>query len=287
MPGKRPFGVTLLLWLVLSLSAWGAVRLIAALRWWDVLNEFEARLSPVYLSFTGLGWLVAGVVLLWAMFSGKVWTRLAITVAISLWLMGYWIEQFFFESQRANLPFALIISILLFMVTLISAFNRTSLRDIGVRPPEMLSQPDALKMAVNQGLRVVLGGTIQTRRSGYLISVTATQAVSGEVITRSEEAARARHRGVVEERVRDRALGRRDQAGVLHRREPNADGHDEHVERSGLLDELLRRRALAGDDVRMVERRHGHHAALWRCKHGTIRHAGRQPALAQRASVGR
>ena len=39
---RRPFSVTLLLWLVLSLSAWGAVRLIAALRWWNVLNEFEA-----------------------------------------------------------------------------------------------------------------------------------------------------------------------------------------------------------------------------------------------------
>ena len=121
---RRPFGVTLLLWLVLSLSAWGAVRLIAARRWWDVLNEFEARLSPLYLSITGLGWLIVGMVLLWALFSGKVWPRLAIPVSITVWLLGYWIERIFFESPRANLPFALIGSILLLVLTFISAFNR-------------------------------------------------------------------------------------------------------------------------------------------------------------------
>ena len=121
---KRPFGVTLLLWLVLSLSVWGAVRLLATLRWWDVLNEFEARLSPLYLSITGAGWLVAGLVLLWGLFSAKLWTHRAIPIAISLWLVEYWVERIFFESPRANLPFALIASLLLLAVTLINAFNR-------------------------------------------------------------------------------------------------------------------------------------------------------------------
>ena len=124
MPRKRPFGVTLLLWLVLSLSAWGAVRLLAALRWWNVLTEFEARLSPLYLSITGAGWIVAGIVLLWGMFSGKLWTRLAIPASILLWVIQYWIERVFFESPRPNAAFVLSITILLFIVTLISAFNR-------------------------------------------------------------------------------------------------------------------------------------------------------------------
>ena len=121
---KRPFGVTLLLWLVLSLSAWGVVRLLATLRWWDVLNEFGASLSPLYLSITGAGWTFVGLVLLWGLFSGKPWTRLAIPASIFLWLMGYWIERMFFESPRANLPFAFIASVLLFAVTLVSALNR-------------------------------------------------------------------------------------------------------------------------------------------------------------------
>lgn len=123
---KRPFGVTLLLWLVLSLSAWGMVRLLATLRWWNVLNEFGANLSPLYLSITGAGWALAGLVLLWGLFSGKPWIRLAIPISIFLWLMGYWVERMFFEAPRANLPFALLASILLFVLTLVSALNRNT-----------------------------------------------------------------------------------------------------------------------------------------------------------------
>ena len=121
---RRPFGVTLLLWLVLSLSAWGGVRLIAALRWWHMLNEFEARLSPLYLTITGVAWKVAGAVLLWGLFSGKLWTIRAILASVSVWIIQYWVERIFFESPRANLFFAAIMTILLFIVTLISAFSR-------------------------------------------------------------------------------------------------------------------------------------------------------------------
>jgi hypothetical protein len=132
---RRPFGVTLLLWLVLSLSAWGLVRFIAALRWWNVLNEFEARLSPLYLSITGAGWVIVGGALLWGLFNGKLWTRLAIPVSIFLWLMGYWIERIFFESPRANLLFTLIVSILLLIVTLLSAFNQKT-KDFFIKSEE-------------------------------------------------------------------------------------------------------------------------------------------------------
>jgi hypothetical protein len=121
---RRPFGVTLLLWLVLSLSAWGAVRLLATLRWWNVLDEFEARLSPLYLFLTGAGWLIVGIVLLWSLFSARLWTRLAILIAVTVWMTEYWIERIFFEAPRANFSFVLLVSVLLFILTLISAFNR-------------------------------------------------------------------------------------------------------------------------------------------------------------------
>jgi hypothetical protein len=134
---KRPFGVTLLLWLVLSLSVWGAVRLLAALRWWNVLGEFEARLGPPYLSLTGAGWMVAGAVLLWGLSSGsgKQWTYRAIPAAIGLWIVQYWIERIFFQAPRANFFFALIVSILLFSLTLISVFNRKT-REFFIRSEE-------------------------------------------------------------------------------------------------------------------------------------------------------
>lgn len=119
MPTKRPFGVTLLLWMVLMLSAWGVVRFFAALRWWDVLNEFEAGLSPLYLSITGAGWGVAGSVLFFGIVNSKTWVRPAIVISTLLWLIEYWLERIFFQSPRANLPFALTCSITVIIVTLI------------------------------------------------------------------------------------------------------------------------------------------------------------------------
>jgi len=96
MTQKRPFGVTLFLWMVLSLSAWGLLRFFAALHWWAVLNQFRARLSPLYLSITGVGWAVAGIVLLWSIWVGKRWSYLGVPASIALWLAEYWLERLFF-----------------------------------------------------------------------------------------------------------------------------------------------------------------------------------------------
>jgi hypothetical protein len=124
---KRPFGVTLLLWMVLSLLAWGTVRFFASLRAWDILVEFGSSLSPWYLSITGAGCGVAGCVLLWSMFAGRAWTRRAILTSIFIWLIEYWIERVFYQQTHANLPFAVGGSIAIIGITLISAFHKSTL----------------------------------------------------------------------------------------------------------------------------------------------------------------
>ena len=124
MFSQRPFSVTLLLWMVLSLSAWGAIRSFAALRWWDVLYEFNASLSPLYLLVTGIFWGIAGIVLLWSLWNGKAWSLGAINGLVLLWLAQYWIERLFFQSPRANLPFAVVSSALLLAVTFAITTNR-------------------------------------------------------------------------------------------------------------------------------------------------------------------
>lgn len=126
MPPKRPFSATLLLWLVLFLSAWGAIRFSAALRWWDVLNEFNARLSPLYLSVTGALWGVAGGVLFWGIASRKPWSRTAVLAGAIAWQVELWVERLFFESQAFNLPYALAISGLLLGVILITTLHRST-----------------------------------------------------------------------------------------------------------------------------------------------------------------
>lgn len=126
VPRKRPFGVTLFLWMVLSLSAWGLLRLLGALSWWDVLSQYRARLGPLYLSITGAGWAVAGGALFWGTFAKKRWARYAVPVYIVVWFIEYWIERIFFEASRANLLFMILFSAIILVITLIISLKRNT-----------------------------------------------------------------------------------------------------------------------------------------------------------------
>ena len=124
MHQKRPFGVTLFVWMVLCLSAWGLLRLLGTLRWWDVLGRFNASLSPQYLAFTGAAWMVAGVVLLWSIWAGKRWAYLALPISIFIWMAEYWLERIFFQDPRANLIFMIAVTIAVSALTLLITYNR-------------------------------------------------------------------------------------------------------------------------------------------------------------------
>jgi hypothetical protein len=136
---KRPFGVTLLLCLVLMLIGWGGVRLSAALRGWDILVEFESALSPQYLSITGAAWAVAGCVLLWSTFTAQSWTRRALLTSAVIWLLEYWMERLLFQSPRVDLPFAIANTVLILGITLICTLHRST-RDFFTRSEEYEQQ---------------------------------------------------------------------------------------------------------------------------------------------------
>lgn len=119
MPQPRPASVTLLLWLVLLLSAWGAVRFAAALRWWDVLKEFESSLSALYLSIGGAVWCVAGVVLFWMVARRRPRARSALLASTILWYCQYWVERLFFQATRANSVFVLVVSTFILAVIIV------------------------------------------------------------------------------------------------------------------------------------------------------------------------
>jgi hypothetical protein len=141
MTKKRPLGVTLFLWMVLTLSGFGFLRLYGALGWRDVLREFRSSLSPLYLSITGAGWVLAGAVLLWSIWTGRRWAYPAVPLSIAVWLVEYWIERIFFEAPRANLPFMIVISILLLVITVACAQNQKTKNFL--RKSEEYEQPES------------------------------------------------------------------------------------------------------------------------------------------------
>ncbi|MGH9384604.1 MAG: protein kinase domain-containing protein [Vicinamibacterales bacterium] len=72
----------------------------------------------------------------------------------------------------------------------ISAYDRSRIRPgLGVQPPEKLDEAAARELAVKQGLRVVLSGSIEPRGDGYEISVKAAQTMTGEVIASASRTA--------------------------------------------------------------------------------------------------
>lgn len=72
----------------------------------------------------------------------------------------------------------------------ISAYDRTRLRGVlGVQAPPKLDAVAAREIALKQGLGVLVSGSIQLHGTGYDISVSATQTVTGNVIAAASDRA--------------------------------------------------------------------------------------------------
>jgi tetratricopeptide (TPR) repeat protein/predicted Ser/Thr protein kinase len=70
----------------------------------------------------------------------------------------------------------------------ISAYDRTRLSDLGVPAVSgKFDEPAAAKIAVNQGLGVVVSGSLDRQGAGYTLSLKAVQAVTGNTIAKPPE----------------------------------------------------------------------------------------------------
>ena len=119
---KRPFSVTILLWLVLSLTGWGALRLVTTILWWRTLLEFASSPGPLYISVSGAFWLVTGIGLLWGIWQVKPWVRFALLGAGAGFTLWYWSDRLLLQTPHANWPFALAANLLLLIVISICIF---------------------------------------------------------------------------------------------------------------------------------------------------------------------
>jgi serine/threonine protein kinase/tetratricopeptide (TPR) repeat protein len=64
----------------------------------------------------------------------------------------------------------------------ISAYDRSRIPALGVRPPQTLDERAARELAVKQGLGVVLAGSVEPKGNAYEIAVKAAQTITGDVI---------------------------------------------------------------------------------------------------------
>ena len=119
---KRPFSVTILLWLVLSLTAWSGLRLYSAIRWWNALHEFASPPGPWYIAVSAAVWLIISIALLWSMWQAKAWARYTLLGAGAGLAVWYWGDRLLLQTPGANWLFALLTTILLLIILSVCVF---------------------------------------------------------------------------------------------------------------------------------------------------------------------
>lgn len=121
---KRSFLVTLLVWTVLILTIYNAVRLGTALAQWDLILKRMPVPGPFYIAITGLFWtlVLVGVSLnIW--FAWK-WVRPTTAVVLLLYSAYYWLDRLLFQSAqpRENWLFSLVLTILFWLFSALALF---------------------------------------------------------------------------------------------------------------------------------------------------------------------
>jgi hypothetical protein len=112
-----PFRVTLLTWMVLSLTAWNFFRVWTAFAWRETLSEFAPKPGPLYIGLTGAIWVTLGLFIFWAVARRKSWTPRLLIGSAAVYTLWYWADRLFLQTGRDNWPFTLIVNLLLLGLT--------------------------------------------------------------------------------------------------------------------------------------------------------------------------
>jgi len=112
-PSTKPFSVTLLMVVVLTLTTLHWLRLVEVIRLWRFLSAPPTSFSTaqrVYFLLSGAVWGVAGLPLVWGLWRGKSWAPRLLRIAAPLYTIYYWADRLFLaipETWQPRWPFAL------------------------------------------------------------------------------------------------------------------------------------------------------------------------------------
>jgi eukaryotic-like serine/threonine-protein kinase len=140
----------------------------------------------------------------------KRWIGLALVCAAILVVAGYGVDRWLHRTPAPVAPMTVMIAdfnnhtgdpvfsgtlestlkLALEGASFISAYDRTRLRDLGLKALSgPLDDAKAQEIAANQGLNVVVSGSLDRRGADYQLSLRAVQTVSGKVVASADETA--------------------------------------------------------------------------------------------------
>ena len=124
---KRPARLTLLLWLVLLLAAWNAIRLGATIAYWKLLADFDSSPGPVYIAASAAIWIVCGLGVLILLLRRHPRALLAVSLLSVAYTTWWWIDRLLIqENGQTNWSFNLVLTGILLLLGAFLIFNRTT-----------------------------------------------------------------------------------------------------------------------------------------------------------------
>ena len=108
-PRSRPRSVTLLVILVLTVAVVNLIRIAQAIQQWEFLEEFSP-VPPIYLLISGCFWGMAGLLLVWGLWTGRKWAPVWTGLAFLAYSAYFWVDRLAlpgYPGRNANWVFAL------------------------------------------------------------------------------------------------------------------------------------------------------------------------------------
>ncbi len=118
-PSTRPFSVTLLMVLVLTLATLHWLRVVEVIRLWAFLSAPPTEFSTpqrVYFLLSGAIWGLAGLPMIWGLWRGDSWTPRIVRIATPLYAAYYWLDRLYLavpDMWQSGWPFSLGLTALL------------------------------------------------------------------------------------------------------------------------------------------------------------------------------
>ncbi len=115
---KLPFRITLLLILVLITTVLSAIRAFTAIAWSGALGNYLPRLLDLYVAITGAIWSLVGGFVLWSIWRGARYSRLAVLLAAAVYAVWAWIDRLLIQpGLHPNWRFDLLVTAVLLVYT--------------------------------------------------------------------------------------------------------------------------------------------------------------------------
>jgi hypothetical protein len=141
-----PLRITLLLWLVLIITALNLVRMFTAMAWRQTLESYLPGAVVTYIAVSGASWVLAGLFVLWYFWRGGRRTRTVFLLAAGSYGIWIWADRLIMQPHLlGNWQFELLATALLIGFTaavVTDPHNQTYFRkETYERKPEEQSSP--------------------------------------------------------------------------------------------------------------------------------------------------